>query len=87
MTVPLPRGASDGAGASVPRTASRLREGAVHALAVAVLVEPEGTRVLGRRTLWSVDVVRASRLAAAAYVAGVRDTRVLQAMAAVPRSA
>jgi protein-L-isoaspartate(D-aspartate) O-methyltransferase len=43
--------------------------------------------LLGRRTLWSVDVVRASRLAAAAYVAGVRDTRVLQAMAAVPRSA
>jgi protein-L-isoaspartate(D-aspartate) O-methyltransferase len=34
-----------------------------------------------------VNVVRSSRLAAAAYVAGVRDERVLEAMAAVPRAA
>jgi protein-L-isoaspartate(D-aspartate) O-methyltransferase len=34
-----------------------------------------------------VDVVRSSRLAAAAYVAGVSDERVLEAMAAVPRAA
>jgi protein-L-isoaspartate(D-aspartate) O-methyltransferase len=34
-----------------------------------------------------VDPVRASRLAAAAYVAGVRDQRVLQAAADVPRAA
>jgi protein-L-isoaspartate(D-aspartate) O-methyltransferase len=34
-----------------------------------------------------VDPVRSSRLAAAAYVAGVRDARVLAAMAAVPRAA
>jgi protein-L-isoaspartate(D-aspartate) O-methyltransferase len=34
-----------------------------------------------------VDVVRSSRLAAAAYVAGVRDKRVLEAMARVPRAA
>jgi protein-L-isoaspartate(D-aspartate) O-methyltransferase len=42
---------------------------------------------VARRTLRGVDVVRTSRLAAAAYVAGVRDTRVLKAMAVVPRSA
>jgi protein-L-isoaspartate(D-aspartate) O-methyltransferase len=35
----------------------------------------------------TMDPVRASRLAAAAYVAGVRDDRVLAAMAAVPRAA
>jgi protein-L-isoaspartate(D-aspartate) O-methyltransferase len=34
-----------------------------------------------------VDAVRASRLAGAAYVAGVRDARVLEALAAVPRAA
>jgi protein-L-isoaspartate(D-aspartate) O-methyltransferase len=34
-----------------------------------------------------VDAVRASRLAAAAYVAGVRDPRVLEAIAVVPRAA
>jgi protein-L-isoaspartate(D-aspartate) O-methyltransferase len=34
-----------------------------------------------------VDAVRASRLAGAAYVAGVRDARVLEAMATVPRAA
>ena len=34
-----------------------------------------------------MDVVRASRLAGAAYLAGVRDTRVLEAIAAVPRAA
>ena len=34
-----------------------------------------------------MDVVRSSRLAAAAYVAGVRDERVLEAMAAVSRAA
>jgi protein-L-isoaspartate(D-aspartate) O-methyltransferase len=34
-----------------------------------------------------VDAVRASRLAGAAYVAGVRDARVLEAIAAVPRAA
>jgi protein-L-isoaspartate(D-aspartate) O-methyltransferase len=34
-----------------------------------------------------VDVVRASRLAGAAYVAGVRDSRVLEAIATVPRAA
>jgi protein-L-isoaspartate(D-aspartate) O-methyltransferase len=34
-----------------------------------------------------VDAVRASRLAGAAYVAGVRDARVLDALATVPRAA
>ena len=34
-----------------------------------------------------MDAVRASRLAGAAYVAGVRDARVLEAIAAVPRAA
>jgi protein-L-isoaspartate(D-aspartate) O-methyltransferase len=34
-----------------------------------------------------VDLVRASRLAAAAHRAGVRDSRVLEAVAAVPRAA
>jgi protein-L-isoaspartate(D-aspartate) O-methyltransferase len=34
-----------------------------------------------------VDAVHASRLAGAAYVAGVRDRRVLEAIAAVPRAA
>jgi protein-L-isoaspartate(D-aspartate) O-methyltransferase len=34
-----------------------------------------------------VDAVRASRLAGAAYVAGVRDARVLETLAAVPRAA
>lgn len=34
-----------------------------------------------------MDAVRASRLAGAAYVAGVRDARVLEAIATVPRAA